>query len=144
MWLREENDDTWETTIGRKNQYHNYREENNPNKGNEIIQESESRGLFITEPRNHSNSKSPAGFNIISNSLYGPDEDENIGLKHDEHKRRRGDPIPIGEMDINMGPNENMNQVIVQQIEPAISNVDLTDSFKKIPAKSAMQASRLK
>lgn len=142
-WLREEGDDTWEARIGKQNRYRNYRDDNDLKNGKEIIQESESRGLVVTEPRNHSNNNSLAGFSTISNVLYGPDVDENTGLKYEERKRRRGDPTPAGEMDIDLGPNGTRNQAFGKQTEPVISSMDLADSSQTVPAKSAMQTSRL-
>lgn len=48
-WLRNEGDDTWESRIGRENDYHKSRGENYSNKGKEIRNVSNSRSLVVTE-----------------------------------------------------------------------------------------------
>lgn len=141
-WLREEDDATWEDRIGREKQHHNFRGGNNSNGGKEIIQGSNSRSLIVTEARNISSHNNLAGFNKISNLLYGPNDDEDSGLQVDERKRRRGDPTIKETMDIDMGLKGTGTQVVVQHSEAAISGRDLTASTQSIPAKSAVQTSR--
>lgn len=141
-WLRKEDDATWEARIGRENQYHNYREDNSSNKDKDIIKASNSRSLVATESHKINSNIQLAGFNKFSNVLFGPDEDDSIGLKYDERKRRKGDPISVGEMDIDVGVNSIGSQVFIQQIEPVIFNEDLAASPKTISATSAMQTSR--
>lgn len=43
------------------------------------------------------------GLNTTSNVLYVLNEEDSIGLKIDEHKRRRGESTTNGIMDIDMG-----------------------------------------
>lgn len=74
--------------------------------------------------------------------LYGLNEEDNIGLKIDERKRRRGDPTTDGMMDIGMGLSVTGSQVMVQNTEAVISDGDLAASSQSFPAKLVVQASR--
>lgn len=141
-WLREEGDATWEARIGREDNYHNFRGGKNSNKGKQINIGSESRDLVVTESQDISMPTKLKGFSTTSNLLYEINEEEDIGLKVDERKRRRGDQSIQGNMDIDVGLNTVGPQDQNQQTEAGISNVDLPASSQLFSAKLAMQASR--
>lgn len=143
-WLRDEDDATWELRGGKNNQYRNFRGRDGSNKGKEIIMESNSRDVVATESRDISNNNKLAGFSTFSNAVYGPEENEDIGLKLDERKRRRGDPTSNSIMDIDVGLKNTETQNILQLSDSAISTKDLAVSSQSIPAKPVEQASRLK
>lgn len=98
--------------------------------------------MIVIESRDNSIGTKLTGFNTISNLLYGLNEEENIGLKIKERKRRRGDPTLQGTMDIDVGLNIVGPQSPEQQSEVGIFNGDLAASSQTFSAKLPVQASQ--
>lgn len=141
-WLREEGDATRAAKFARKTNYHNSGGDNNSSATDQIIKESNSRSLFYPESSAFNADRQLAGFKTNSNLLYGLHEEENIGIKFDERKRRREDPVSNSIMDVDMGlPSTGLQ--VTEHTEADVSKNDSTTSISTISAEPAVQASRL-
>lgn len=147
-WLREEDDATWETRIGRANNQQNYRGENSSKKGKEISTESNCRSLVdygarkISSVTNTTARANLKGFSTNSNILYEVNEEEIVDLQLEDRKRRRSESREIGNMDIEVGLLTNGPQEIQKQTEAVFSVGDFSASTKNASAELAEQASR--
>lgn len=103
-----------------------------------VVENSRDNSLLVTPPIN----PNLEGFNTSSKLLYGLDEDDSIGLKLDERKRRRGDPKLHGIMDVDGGLQLIGPQITNQNRETGISDGDLSVFSLDQSATLAMQASR--
>lgn len=85
-WLREEDDDSWESRIGRDNSMPKFQEGINSNceKEDKMGRENRELAIISNEAINssgiHANNTSFAGYQTNSNPLYGPGEEELDGL----------------------------------------------------------------
>lgn len=147
-WLRDEEDATWESRIGRATNFQNLREENILNKGKEIRKESDCRELAVADfqnknvSTNYSINANLAGFQTNSNILYGLNEEDPIGLILDDRKRRRSGSDSNGVMDVDGGLIDRASLDTKKYSEAAISGRDLAASSTIISAELALQASR--
>lgn len=116
-WLREEDDDSWESRVGRENSKANFQD--NPNSNSELASNEgrDNRELIIISAVNKNSSSRKAvstnfaGGTSFSNPLYGPEDEEMSGLQAEERKRKRVGPNNLGIMNMeganNMGDLEN-------------------------------------
>lgn len=141
-WLRDEGDESWETKISGETNSRDSRDKGNSNGSKQMFKGSNSRSLVIKESRAGNAEAKLAGFTTNSNSLYGLMDEENIGLKIDERKRRREDPNNTRIMDIDMGLLTSGHVVTNYQSEADISNTDLAASTVSVTAEPVLQASR--
>lgn len=145
-WLREENDDTWESRIGGES----FAGENFSKKDKEIRVASNFRKEVETEIHDKGNDlakrkeASLKGFSTTSNILYGLNEEDNDVILLEDRKRRRGANSGQGNMEIEMGQNPSVLQTGQQQGETVISHGDFSVSTQTFPAELARQASHPK
>lgn len=132
----------WAVKFAGEMNCHNFRGEKSSNAANQIIKENNSRDVVSSKSNALNADGQLAGFKTNSNILYGLNQEENIGLKIDEHKRRREDPMLKNIMDIDMGLMSTGPQV-TEQPEAGVSNTYSTASIFSTSAELALQASRL-
>lgn len=148
-WLREEVDSRWEERVGRVNVDPKSQEGSNDKGGNHLITRNEVQ-MSIQQPGIISHpttmiiktaTNQELGAN--SNSGYGREDDELIGLHLTDRKRMRGGPESYEVMDtaggLVTGPGNNK---IVTNSDNTLSGTDCVLSFNNDLAKLATQASQ--
>lgn len=141
-WLRDEEDDTWETRIGGES----FAGEFFLNNSKVINIKSDSRLVVSnnicdgSKTVGDSNVANFKGYSPTSNILYELNEEvsENIQIK--DRKRRRGVPNGLGLMEFELGQSSKVIQTNQSTGAAAISTDDLSGAIQNIPAELAMQA----
>lgn len=130
-WLREEDDDSWESRVGRENSKAEFQENHNSKFG------------IVTNSVKYAHEADLLGYVSKQNPWYGPKDEELNGLHLEEGRRKRIGPDSKSQMhtdEVNFIKESN-NTVSAQGV--FISGLDLTTPSTSISAKLAEQASRL-